>query len=123
MKLLVGSKNEKDFPTAINVLTFVDEMNKSIAGFREQYDKLSEFAHPNWAGTTGLYSMPNKEEFCTDFGSGLNHCAAVQIIGAITLNLCLMAFVDAYNSIADMMPEFVRICESELQKKQESGTV
>jgi cation transport protein ChaC len=49
MKLMMGSKSNQDImPAAINVLTFVDCVDKDIKGFRQQYDGLSEFARPNW---------------------------------------------------------------------------
>jgi hypothetical protein len=40
----------------VNVLNFVDRVDKDIPGFRHQYDLLSEIAHPNWAGTVFLFS-------------------------------------------------------------------
>jgi hypothetical protein len=60
MKLLMGSKNEPAVPDPINVMTFVDHVDKDIVGFRTQYDNLSEFAHPNWAGTSLLFAIPTR---------------------------------------------------------------
>lgn len=47
MKLLMGTKIDADvLPKAENVMNFVDHVDKKIAGFRKQYERLSEFAHP-----------------------------------------------------------------------------
>jgi hypothetical protein len=49
-----GWKNDPDFPKAFNVLTMIDHLDKKIPGVRGRYDHLSEFAHPNWSGVSGL---------------------------------------------------------------------
>jgi hypothetical protein len=57
MRLLMGSKVDTDIlPPSVNVLNFVDRVDRDIPGFRHQYDRLSEIAHPNWAGTVFLFS-------------------------------------------------------------------
>ena len=57
VQLLMGSKIDSDIlPKAENVLNFVDRVDKKIPGFRHQYERLSEFAHPNWSGTALLFS-------------------------------------------------------------------
>jgi hypothetical protein len=52
MRLLMGSKVNSAMPQPVNVLTFVERVNAQFDGFRQQYDELSEFSHPNWAGTS-----------------------------------------------------------------------
>ncbi|HEY2360373.1 MAG TPA: hypothetical protein VGK36_04620 [Candidatus Angelobacter sp.] len=60
MKLTMGRRIDKNsnsvFPEAVQVLNFVDRVDRKVKGFRHQYDQLSEFAHPNYDGTGGLYS-------------------------------------------------------------------
>src|SRR5690606_16531097 len=49
-RLLLGSRTNSDMPDAINVMTFVQAANKDVEGFLGQFERLCEFAHPNWAG-------------------------------------------------------------------------
>jgi cation transport protein ChaC len=112
MKLVMGSKTNPDLPQAINVLTFIDHTSKDIDGFREQYDNLSEVAHPNWAGTTLLYSKPDPQSLCADFGANIRGDRGTKQVGALNLSVALMIFERNYALIADLMPSFVALCES-----------
>lgn len=56
-----GTRNIEDLPRAINVLTCIDDVDKSIPGFRKIYDDLCESSHPNHMGTLWPYSKINKE--------------------------------------------------------------
>lgn len=62
-----GSKNGwTDIPVAINVLTFVQRLDKKMPGFEAAYNSLSEYAHPNWHQVSGLYSKSTvKTSSCT----------------------------------------------------------
>ena len=56
MKSLFGAKmKEKGLPDIGNVLTMIDKLDKLITGFRDIYDNLSEFTHPNYFAMAGLY--------------------------------------------------------------------
>ena len=112
MKLIMGSKTNPDLPQAINVLTFVDRVNKDIDGFRHQYDNLSEFAHPNWAGTGLLYSKSDSQNLWTDFGANIRGLRSTKQAGAVNLSVALMIFERNYNLVGDLMPPFVELCES-----------
>jgi hypothetical protein len=39
MKLLMGSKTDPNLPQPLNVLKFIDYVEKKIEGFRHQYDR------------------------------------------------------------------------------------
>jgi hypothetical protein len=68
MRMFAGSKNGRtDGPEAINVLTFVKRMDKKMPGFEEAYNSLSEAAHPNWRGVSGLYSKIDRENFVVHY--------------------------------------------------------
>jgi hypothetical protein len=82
MKLLMGSNAVLELPQAINVLTFVDSVNKGIEGFREQCDNLSEFAHPNWAGTSLLYSKSDPKNLWSDFDKNIRCFNSTKQAGA-----------------------------------------
>ena len=57
-----------EFPNPVRVGKFVECVERSLPGFKEQYNILSEYAHPNARGTTGLYSTIDKENIFVDFG-------------------------------------------------------
>ena len=111
MKLAMGSRTDTDImPQAISVLTFVDRVEKDAEGFRQQYDRLSEFAHPNWAGTALLYSKPDPPNLWTDFGANIRGVDGPKHVGVINLSVALMFFERSYNRIADIMPAFIELC-------------
>jgi hypothetical protein len=58
---LCGSRNNADLPNAKNVVTFVERTAKAIPEFLATYKILSEFTHPNWAGTLGSFGEIDKE--------------------------------------------------------------
>jgi cation transport protein ChaC len=111
MKLLMGSKTVPELPQAINVLTFVDRVNKDIEGFREQYDNLSEFAHPNWAGTSLLYSKSDPKNLWTDFGKNIRGLDSTKQAGALNLSVALMIFEKTYSTIGELVPPFIELCK------------
>lgn len=115
MKLMMGSKTDPDMPQAINVLTFVKRVDKDIEGFCNQYDILSEFAHPNWAGTTLLYSKLDPANLWWDFGANIRAGDSTKHIGVGNLSVALMIFERSYNRITDLMPPFITLCESQLK--------
>lgn len=66
-RTMVGSRTEPDLPEAINVLNFIDAVEKEFPGFRRQYEELSEYAHPNWCGVLGAFSKLDRENFTVAF--------------------------------------------------------
>jgi hypothetical protein len=111
MKMFAGSKTWADGPAAINVLTFVRHLDRKLPGFLAAYESLSEYAHPNWRGVSGLYSKIEREDFTAYFGRGFRaDLAGGQLVHALVGGL--MAFEDAYNKVADVMPVWV----AELEK-------
>ena len=113
-RLSMGSRVDTDIlPEAINVLNFVDLVGKDIEGFRDQYDRLSEFAHPNWAGTLLLFSKVDETKGIADFGENIRGGDSARATGAVNLAVSLQMFEVTYNSITDLMPEFVRLCEQQ----------
>src|SRR3954451_12455449 len=114
MRLSLGSRIWEESPDPINVLTFVDCVHKTVEGFRQQYDSLSEYSHPNYSGTTGLYSKNDTENILTDFGSNVRNTDGPKHIGVINLSVALMMFHHTYNKLADVMSDFVALSEKNL---------
>jgi hypothetical protein len=120
MKLSMGSRTDTDImPQAISVLTFVDRVEKDVEGFRQQYDRLSEFAHPNWAGTALLYSKPDRPNLWTDFGANIRGSEGPKQVGVVNLSVALMCFERSYNRIADIMPAFIELCKGRPKTDQD----
>lgn len=67
-RMLVGWKNDAEFPEALNVLTMIGRLNKVIPGLRDAYDQLSEVAHPNYGGVHGLYANVDEASLTTHLG-------------------------------------------------------
>jgi hypothetical protein len=112
MRLLMGSRTDTEIlPQAINVLTFVDRVEKDVKGFRQRYDRLCEFAHPNWAGTALLYSKHDQAKLWTDFGANIRAIEGPKQIGVTNLSVALMLFERSYKGIADIMLAFIELCE------------
>jgi hypothetical protein len=116
MRLFGGSRVDQEMPQAINVLNFVDSLEKELEGFRHQYDLLSEFAHPNWAGTTGLYSKIDQESFTVDYGANARELHGPKHIGVINLSVALGLFEHSYNDMGEDFPAFLRLCESAIPR-------
>lgn len=120
MRLLMGSKNDLTNLDAVNVLTFVEKIDKDVQGFSKNYESMCEYAHPNWAGTSRLYSKPNTEKIWTDFGKNVRDTKSVTVVGLINLNVSLSIFEHSYNKVGDLIPDFIKICEKTLaSRKQE----
>ena len=114
MRLLVGSKTIPGMPPPINVLSFVDKVDKQIAGVRKQYDELSELAHPNWAGAMRLYCTNNIAERSCSFGpkdEAITNTNGI-IFGVLSGTILIFRYV--FEEIDRAMPEFVQLCEREI---------
>ena len=108
----MGSKADTEMPpSAINVLNFVDLIDEDIPGFRHQYDRLSEFAHPNWAGTAFLFSKIDYSTAIAEFGENTRGTESTRRIGLANLSAALAIFEVSYNRITDLMLDFVQLCE------------
>ena len=103
MRLLLGSKNGITDIPAVNVLSFIDAMDKRIPKFRKMYDALSEYAHPNWSGMMLLYSKHDEKRFWTEFRRNPRDNTNVEISGLTTLMGSLGAFELVYNKVGDLV--------------------
>ena len=106
----MGHKNEPTGPLAVNVMTFVDRVEKDVPGFRQQYDLLSEFCHPNWRGTAGFFSVFDGANLWADFGNNAPGLNGPQSIGLANLGVALMFFERSYNRVADQLTSFIELC-------------
>jgi len=103
---LLGSKDDSTKIEAINILTFIDRVDKENPGFRKMFDNLSEMAHPNWAGTLASYGRFNAETITLHIER-----KAMQpplIFGLLPLSSALDLFADKYNESAETVDALYR---------------
>jgi len=109
MKSLFGSKNGEGSLESYNILTAIDHTDKDFKGYRNAYDSLSEFAHPNWPGLSGAYSKLNREKIILELGKEVVNIplsvALPLLVGALTL------FIDYYNEMETYLLQFNEICD------------
>ncbi len=113
MRLLMGSKNDTTEINSINIMTFLDKVDTHLSGFRKLYDDLSEFAHPNWAGTSGVYGSVDRSKVLTRLGNFAKEFPYE--VGLKGLASSLAVFEYAYSEIGDLMPKVVEISEKGLE--------
>jgi len=114
MRLLAGSYGWDEFPNPIRVGKFMECVERSVPGFRDQYNMLSEYAHPNAHGTTGLYSTIDRENILVDFGLQDRNTKPAKAVCIANLSVTLMLFEHTYNHFGELMPDFVEMCEREI---------
>lgn len=103
------SNSEEVLPKAHQILNAIDLIDKSLDGFRSNYDSLSNYVHPNWSGCLGAYSKYDKENFWLDLGTEVRE---------VPISIGLFPFVDAlqifgryYEKIGDLITPLYEICE------------
>ena len=112
MRLSLGTRNWEETPEAINVLKFVDSVDKELDGFRAQYNSLSEVAHPNYSGTTGLFSKTDYDNAFVNVGVNAKYAKGLITAGTGSLSATLLIFEHCYNELANEFPAFVELCEA-----------
>jgi hypothetical protein len=126
MKLVVGIATDAPqpnpsgdaFPRPVKVGAFLKLVEKDIEGFSQQYGILSEYAHPNWAGTVLLFSKNDTENRTTDFGSNTRTGDNAKGIGIGNLSAALAMFERSYKRILDLLPAFTTLCENRLKNAE-----
>lgn len=115
------STGEALTPRPIRIGKFLDRVEKDINGFNRQYGYLSEYAHPNWAGTVYLYSKFDKENGMADFRQNIREPDSTRVTGINNLSVALLMFERSYNRIFDLILDFTKLCEERLKKAANSG--
>lgn len=62
MKVMLGSRSEGVPYSSINILSMIERIDKIMPGYKMTYGNLSEYSHPNFAGTCGLYGELKKSK-------------------------------------------------------------
>jgi hypothetical protein len=103
MKLSFGSSMIKTMPNPVNVMNFIDKVDKRIRGYRNAYEILSESTHPNSSGTLFAYSEVDPKTYDVELfdsspkaGEWLNQ----NMPSVVTNSLILMQLIlNDYNEI------------------------
>jgi hypothetical protein len=90
---------------AVNVLKCLDQLDKTIEGARESYDILSEFAHPNYAGVTGLFARIAPPSPVVHFGAGAGRDPLP--VGLSSLSAALMIFEFVQRKVRAILPAYI----------------
>jgi hypothetical protein len=113
--------DEGDFPRPVKIGKFLEQVEKVIEGFSNHYGVLSEFAHPNWAGTVSLYSKYHPENLTIEFGQNIRSGDQAKELGVNSLHAALKFFEATYNNLTDSTPAFVELCQRHLREQKEKS--
>ncbi|AVT76328.1 hypothetical protein RPPS3_22650 [Rhodopseudomonas palustris] len=102
---------QTDEPKVVHVNDLIRAVEKDCEGFEHQYDRLSEFAHPNWSGAAGVYSRFHHDEALVEFGQNIRGEEGTKGIGLTNLSVALLLFEEVCNHLDVQMPAFIRLCE------------
>ena len=97
MKGLVGSRWKDAKVQATSVLTLINRLDREMPGFREMYDDLCEYAHPNWSGLMGSFSARKDGDYEVSFGPSQSTDAQGSAIAL--LFIALHTFRHLYNDM------------------------
>ena len=115
-RLLIGTRTGDSMPKAVNVLTMLKKASKTFPKFYNCYEALSEYAHPNWSGTVGLYSEIDFEKDVTLFGQSDVSIKKGSLVGLNSLVASVGLYMHSYNKTADYLEKFIAVCESNIHK-------
>lgn len=114
MCMLMGIRSGNSKTKPIHIMDCIRELNKWFEHFLEEYDNLSDIAHPNWFGLFGYYGKVKKEEMEIILGEGIRKVEAPFVMGVTGLSTAIEIFINFYDKIADVLPDFITLCETSL---------
>ena len=115
-RLMLGSRDDKEFPKLINVLTLIDKVEKLLPGYRKHYDILSEYVHPNWHGTMGLFGKTGGKDLKVEFGRYIRGKKTIvkHIEIALINSIDLLSYLQ--NEYEDIVKKVADICHDVYEK-------
>jgi hypothetical protein len=99
LRLLTGRRDSDPDKQAIQVLKFIDSVEREVPGFRKNYELLSEYAHPNWDGALGLFSRRDENSFITHFERSEERIANAMKIALRSFNGSIGILLHIYNDL------------------------
>jgi len=111
-KMLHGWKNGPEgFPEAYSVLTLIGHLDKRTPGVLKAYNLMSESAHPNWTGVSGLFSWDDTPNYTTYFGRSQSRRGALRTHALTAFASSLMLFDLDYRNLAKILPDWLKELE------------
>lgn len=103
---MTGSRVWEELDGAISVMKMVDTVDKLIPGYRNKYELLCEFAHPNWAGTYGAYAKHDEKSLTVAFGRKEDRTERTRKIVIVTLSASVELFLFYFERVGKAIPAF-----------------
>lgn len=98
---------DEQFPESVNVLSLIDKIDKKFTGFRINYDRLCEFAHPNYFGMLGHYSLLDQEKIETRFDS--EYGMTFDSLGRIFYSIPLEVYQFYLEKLENLLPAVAKL--------------
>ena len=115
--LAVTSKPEDaEASRPLRIDAFLKQADQEVEGFSFEYGMLGNYANPDWAGSTLVYSKQDAEKQRTLFGPNLRISDKIWLAALGTLNGALKIFVGSYNRISELIPALERSATAGLTK-------
>lgn len=105
--------------TATNILTIIDEINKTLKYHRSDYDHLCEYSHPNYDGLMGLYGN-FKNTFTIELSreKGISQTNVINFFSRFDISLDL--FLRGYDGMAKKLNEINQLAIEDLKRSGRS---
>jgi hypothetical protein len=111
-QLMFGKgKPEAPLPDKINILTLIRKVDKKFQGFENHYDYLSEYSHPNWSGTMGIFAKTGGKEVKVDFGRYLRGLNAINTHLDVSITLYASLYEYAQEIYDEISPDIIALCD------------
>ena len=112
MSMLMGSRARPDRPDAINILNAIDKLTRMLPAFRALYDELSEYAHPNDAGTASSFAVLEAVPLRATFTARGEQAARRAWLLIECLATSLVLVMPLYAELSEAAPKFARLCDT-----------
>jgi len=110
-RLSLGWSSVEGFPEKNNVLKYIDSVDKIMDGrFRQHYNMLSEYAHPNYSGMLGVYSQANHETLEVTFGFNPHGQRVLKNHIESTLMICIGLLRPIQEGYEKIINEALKVC-------------
>lgn len=106
MSAVFGRRDTEWPQQSIQVLTAIDHLDKQFPGFRSEYDRLCEYAHPNLGGGYGTYVRREGNEMQSHFGNNPN-ALEMGPWGQVELQMALMVATELDKQLRLFHPRLV----------------
>ncbi len=115
---MMGSRTIKGLQESVNVMTVIDKVDKTFEGFKDHYEFLCDFCHPNYSGMHGLYGKINRENIYFNLNRDFGMTEEVFIFILIGLLPGLQIFEESMNQIEEVYPEITKLSNEEAAKSK-----